>query len=144
MENNDVIKAGKPPEYGTEIVTVRSPQEVLTKQKIPYFLGISKASTGAKGISMNLVVIPPGASAEPHSHRDFETGIYVLQGKVETRYGEGLSKSVINGAGDFVFIPPDLPHKPTNLSQTETAIAVVVRNDPNEQENVVPYEVGES
>ena len=132
------------PEYGTEIVTVRSPQEVLTQQKIPYFLGISKASTGAKGISMNLVVIPPGASAEPHSHREFETGIYVLQGKVETRYGEGLKKSVINETGDFVFIPPDLPHQPTNLSQSETAIAVVVRNDPNEQENVAPYEVGES
>jgi uncharacterized RmlC-like cupin family protein len=132
------------PEYGTEIVTVRSPQEVLTQQKIPYFLGISKASTGAKGISMNLVVIPPGASAEPHSHREFETGIYVLQGKVETRYGEGLKKSVINETGDFVFIPPDLPHQPTNLSQSETAIAVVVRNDPNEQENVAPYEVEES
>ena len=143
MENNGEIKAGKPPEYGTEIVTVRSPQEVLTKQNIPYFLGISNDSTGAKHISMNLVVIPPGASAKPHSHRDFETGIYVLQGKVETRYGEGLSKSVINQAGDFVFIPPDLPHQPTNLSQDETAIAVVVRNDPNEQENVVAYEVGE-
>ena len=132
-----------PPEYGTEIVTVRSPEEVLTQQKIPYFLGISKASTGARGISMNLVVIPPGASASPHSHRGFETGIYVLQGRVETRYGEGLKKSVINEAGDFVFIPPDLPHQPTNLSQTETAIAVVVRNDPNEQENVVPYDAGE-
>lgn len=131
------------PEYGTEIVTVRTPQEVLTQQNIPYFLGISKASTGARGISMNLVVIPPGASAEPHSHREFETGIYVLQGEVETRYGEGLKKSVINGPGDFVFIPPDLPHQPTNLSESDTAIAVVVRNDPNEQENVVPYVVGE-
>ena len=128
------------PEYGTEIVTVRSPEKVLTQQKIPYFLGISETSTGAKGISMNLVVIPPGASADPHSHRNFETGIYVLQGNVETRYGEGLKKSVVNGPGDFVFIPPDLPHQPTNLSDQETAIAVVVRNDPNEQENVVPYD----
>lgn len=130
-----------PPEYGTEIVTVRSPEEVLTQQKIPYFLGISSATAGARGISMNLVVIPPGARAEPHFHRNFETGIYVLQGQVETRYGEGLKKSVTNGPGDFVFIPPDLPHQPINHSDEQTAIAVVVRNDPNEQENVVPYKV---
>ncbi len=141
MENNGENQDTKVPEYGTEIVTVRSPQEVLTQQKIPYFLGISETTAGAKGISMNLVVIPPGASAEPHSHRTFETGIYVLQGKVETRYGEGLKKSVVNVAGDFVFIPPDLPHQPINLSQEETAIAVVVRNDPKEQENVVPYQL---
>jgi len=142
MQDNSEPEGSGPPAYGTEIITVRSPQEVLTQQKIPYFLGISNASSGARGISMNLVVIPPGAKADPHSHRDFETGIYVLQGRVETRYGEGLSKSVINEAGDFVFIPPDLPHQPINLSNDQSAIAVVVRNDPNEQENVVPYEVG--
>jgi len=141
MPNKSLSGSSQPPEYGTEIVTVRSPEKVLTQQKIPYFLGISGASTGAKGISMNLVVIPPGAHAEPHYHRDFETGIYVLQGKVETRYGEGLQKSVVNVPGDFVFIPPGLPHQPFNLSDQETAIAVVVRNDSNEQENVVPYAV---
>lgn len=129
------------PAYGSDIVTVRAPEEVLTRQRLPYFVGISGATTGAKTLSMNLVVIPPGASAEPHSHQGFETGIYVLQGSVETRYGEGLKKSVINQAGDFIFIPPDLPHQPFNLSQTQTAIGIVVRNDPNEQENVVPYKV---
>ena len=128
-------------EYGSEIVTVRPSQEVFTKQQLPYFLGISRNSTGAKHLSMNLVVIPPGAKAEPHFHKDFETGIYVLQGRVETRYGDGLQKSVINETGDFVFIPPNLPHQPFNLSDTETAIGIVVRNDPNEQENVVPYSV---
>ena len=127
-------------EYGSEIITVRPSQEVLTRQQLPYFQGISRNTTGAKHLSMNLVVIPPGAKAEPHYHKDFETGIYVLQGRVETRFGEGLKKSVINEAGDFVFIPPNLPHQPINLSDTETAIGIVVRNDPNEQENVVPYE----
>ena len=91
---------------------------------------------------MNLVVIPPGGKAEPHYHKGFETGIYVLQGRVETRYGEGLKKSVVNEAGDFIFIPPNLPHQPFNLSDTETAVGIVVRNDPNEQENVVPYKLG--
>ncbi|KPJ91160.1 MAG: cupin, partial [Gammaproteobacteria bacterium SG8_11] len=115
-----------------KIVTVKSPQEITTKQKIPYFIGISKHTAGAKNISMNLVVIPPGATAQAHYHKDFETGIYVLEGEVETLYGEGLRHSVVNGPGDFIFIPPDLPHQPTNLSRDKPARAIVVRNDPNE------------
>jgi uncharacterized RmlC-like cupin family protein len=123
-----------------QIVTVKTPQEIATKQQLPYFVGISKQTAGANHIAMNLVVIPPGATAQAHYHKDFETGIYVLEGNVETRFGEGLRQSVINGPGDFIFIPPNLPHQPINLSQDKCAKAIVVRNDPNEQENVVPYE----
>lgn len=140
MEKTDqAAQDSEVPKYGTAVVTVRPSQEVLTSQQLPYFIGISKNTTGAQQLSMNLVVIPPGAKAEPHYHKDFESGIYVLQGRVETRYGEGLKQSVINEAGDFVFIPPNLPHQPVNLSESETAIGIVVRNDPQEQENVVPY-----
>ena len=88
---------------------------------------------------MHLVVIPPGARAEPHSHRGYETGIYVLEGRVETRYGAGLASSVISEAGDFLYIPPDMPHEAINLSDTQPARAIVSRNDAAEQDNVVPY-----
>lgn len=122
-----------------EIVTVRPDAETLTRQRLSYFVGISEATAGAKGISMNLVIIPPGGSAEPHFHRDYETAIYLVKGRVETRYGQDLKHSVINEAGDFLFIPPGVPHQPFNLSPTEPAQAIVARNDPNEQENVVLY-----
>lgn len=144
MSEQQKGSAAPVPEYGTEIVTVRSPEQVETRQVLPYFVGISTNTTGARGIAMNLVVIPPGATAEPHYHKDFETGIYVLKGRVETRYGKQLEKSVINEPGDFVFIPPNLPHQPVNLSQTETAMGIVVRNDPNERENVVPYSISDN
>ena len=123
-----------------EIITVHPTQEVMTRQKLPYFFGISGATAGTTGISMNLVVIPPAASAEPHFHKDYETAIYILKGQVETRYGKGLRRSIINTAGDFLFIPAGVPHQPHNLSQTEAAEAIVARNDANEQENVVPYD----
>jgi len=45
---------------------------------------------------------------------------------------------VINEAGDFLYIPADLPHKPINLSDTDEAVAIVARTDPNEQESVEP------
>ena len=50
-----------------------------------------------------------------------------------------LSKSVINQQGDFIFIPEGVPHQPVNLSSTEEAIALVSRNDPDEQESVQVY-----
>lgn len=45
---------------------------------------------------------------------------------------------MINTAGDFLYIPADLPHKPINMSDSESAEAIVARTDPNEQESVEP------
>ena len=126
------------------VVTVRPPAEVMTKQRVPYFLGISAATAGAHSLCMHMISIPPGGAAEPHVHRGYETAIYLLEGRVLTRYGPGLAQSVVNEAGDFVYIPPDVPHQPVNLSSTEPARAIVARNDPNEQENVVLYDPGDA
>ena len=123
-----------------KVVTVRPKESITTKQNLPYYVGISQETAGAKGLSMNLVVIPPGGSPKAHYHKDFETAIYLLKGKVETRFGENLQESKINEEGDFVFIPPGVPHKPVNLSKTEPALAIVSRNDPNEHENVIAYD----
>ena len=125
-----------------DLVAIRPDRAVTTRQRLPYYIGISGATAGARGLSMHLVVVPPGGAAEPHMHRGFETAIYVLEGRVETRYGPGLRQSVVTGPGEFLFIPPDVPHQAINLSPTEPARAVVARNDPNEQENVVPYDPG--
>jgi len=123
-----------------EIITVHPETTIMTKQQLPNFVGISGETTGAKHLSMNIVVIPPGGAAKPHVHLGYETAIYILSGHVETRYGPGLSKSIINEAGDFLFIPADLPHQPVNLSANEPARALVARNDPNEQEHVMEYD----
>jgi len=125
------------------IVVVSAPEEIVSRQRLPQFVGISGATAGATGLSMNLVVIPPGAAAEPHTHSGYESAVYLLEGRVETRYGPGLKQSVINEAGDFLFIPPNVPHQPVNLSDTEPARAIVSRNDPNEQEHVIPYDPAE-
>jgi len=124
---------------GTDIVTVRGVGATGSKQDLPIFPGISGKTAGAKGLSLLKVVIPPKGSAKPHVHKGYESAIYLIQGRVETRYGEDLKKSVVNEAGDFIFIPADVPHQPVNLSDTEEAIAIVARNDPDEQEHVMPY-----
>lgn len=63
-----------------------------------YYLGVSGRTSGARGISMNLIVIPPGGKAEPHSHSGFE------------HWGDRLQYSMQAAAGDFVFIAPNVPH----------------------------------
>lgn len=128
------------PAQSGEIITVRPDSEVLSRQQLPNFIGISQTTAGAAGISMNLVVFPPGGAAQPHLHRGYETAIYILEGQVQTFYGPGLRRSTINQAGDFLFIPADVPHQPVNLSASQPARAIVARNDPNEQESVVLYD----
>jgi uncharacterized RmlC-like cupin family protein len=56
------------------------------------------------------------------------------------RYGPGLRESVISGPGEFIYIPANEPHQPRNLSNTEPAIAIVARNDADDQEHVIPYD----
>jgi len=126
-------------ESSPSLKAVRPSREITTSQRLPYFVGISGESVGALGLSMHLVVIPPGARSEPHLHLGHETAIYVLQGRVETLYGPGLTQSVISEAGDFLFIPPGVPHVAINLSPSEPARAIVSRNDPAEQDKVRPY-----
>lgn len=56
--------------------------------------------------------------------------------------GQTLAKSAIDEAGDFIFIPHDVPHQPFNSSDSEPAQASVARNDANEPESVVHYDPG--
>ena len=122
-----------------QVQGLKPDREVMTRQRLPYFVGISGSTVGATGLSMHLVVIPPGAQAEPHSHIGYETGIYVLEGKVLTRWGHALENEVVSQAGDFLFVPPGVPHEAINLSATEPARAVVARNHPAEQDLVEPF-----
>lgn len=125
------------------IVTVRTTSTTLTKQQLPNFEGISANTAGSKHLCMHIVVIPAGGKAVAHYHNGYETAIYIVKGRAETKYGENLEQSSINQAGDFLFIPPNVPHQPVNLSATEEVIAVVARNDPNEQESVVIYKASQ-
>ena len=126
-------------ERNPAVLGIRPEREVMTRQRLPYFIGISAETAGATGLSMHLVVIPPGGRAEPHVHVGYETGIYVLEGKVRTRWGQALEHEVVSQAGDFLFVPPGVPHEAINMSATELARAVVARNHPAEQDRVEAF-----
>jgi uncharacterized RmlC-like cupin family protein len=107
---------------------------------LSYKVGISERTVGAKDISMNVATVPPGGIAKAHIHVGFEVGLYILRGKLEHKYGKGLSKSVLNEAGDFIFIEPDVPHEVYNLSDTEEVVAVVCRSSAQQWDDIILYD----
>jgi uncharacterized RmlC-like cupin family protein len=102
-----------------------------------YAPGISAQSVGAHRIHLQIVRIPPGGRAKAHLHHDHETAIHVLSGDSGMWYGEKLEQHLVARAGDFLYIPANMPHLPYNLSDAESCIAVIARTDPNEQESIV-------
>ena len=106
---------------------------------IKYKLGISGTNVGAKHLSMNVAVVPPGAVAFAHIHVDFEVMLYILEGRVRHEYGPDLRYAVEHEAGDFIFIEPGVPHEVFNLSDTEPVVAVVARSDASEWEHIIPF-----
>ena len=122
-----------------KVQAVRPASEMSTLQRLPYFIGISGRTVDATGLSMHLVVIPPGARSEPHIHVGYETGLYILEGTVLTRWGPSLEHEVVSNPGEFLFVPPGVPHEAINLSGTQPARAVVARNDAAEQDKVQPF-----
>ena len=132
----DKAISGKPPdtaEDGGGILCIRNPETDRDWNGIRYKTGMSAKNVGAKRLSMNVAIVPPGAVAYAHSHINFEVMLYILEGRVRHEYG------MDHQAGDFIFIRPGVPHEVINLSDTEPVVAVVARSDASEWENIVDY-----
>lgn len=107
---------------------------------IRYKTGMSSGNVGARQLSMNVAVIPPGGVARAHIHVDFEVMLYILEGRVRHEFGDGLREVVENRAGDFIYIEPGVPHEVFNVSDEDPVVAVVARSDASEWEHIIPYE----
>lgn len=107
------------------------------RQGTEFLPGVSAQTVGATGLCLHLSIIPPGGRAKAHMHADHESAIYVLQGEVDTWFGEQLEECLTAGPGDFIYIPAGMPHLPVNRSAAQPLTVVLARTDPNEQESVV-------
>lgn len=95
---------------------------------------INFARVGAQKIWAGTVSIHPNAKTGAHHHGALESVIYVLRGRARMRWGERLEFLAEAGPGDFIFVPPYVPHQEINASTDETLECVVIRSD---QEAVV-------
>jgi uncharacterized RmlC-like cupin family protein len=90
---------------------------------------INFARAGARKLWAGTVDIKPNAKTGAHHHGALESVIYVVRGRARMRWGEQLEFVAEAGPGDFIYVPPFVPHQEINASQTELLECVLVRSD---------------
>ena len=89
---------------------------------------INAARVGAQKIWAGTVKIAPDAKTGAHHHGDLESVIYVLRGRARMRWGEALEFVAEAGPGDFIFVPPYVPHQEINAGAGEPLECVLMRS----------------
>ena len=90
---------------------------------------ITHASAGAEKIWAGTVHIFPNAKTGAHHHGHLESVIYVVKGRARMRWGEHLEFTAEAGPGDFIYVPPYVPHQEINADADQPLECVLVRND---------------
>lgn len=89
---------------------------------------ITHARAGAEKLWAGTVVIHPNAKTGAHHHGPVESVIYVVSGRARMRWGERLEYVAEAGPGDFIFVPPYVPHQEINASDSEPLSCVLCRS----------------
>jgi uncharacterized RmlC-like cupin family protein len=89
---------------------------------------INYATAGAQKLWAGTVTIHANAKTGAHHHGALESVIYVVKGKARMRWGETLEYMAEAGPGDFIYVPPYVPHQEINASQDEPLECVLVRS----------------
>jgi uncharacterized RmlC-like cupin family protein len=89
---------------------------------------ITHARTGATKLWAGTVVVQPDAKTGPHHHGELETVLYVVRGRARMRWGDRLEFSDEAAQGDFIYVPPFVPHQEINALTDQPCECVVVRS----------------
>ena len=89
---------------------------------------ITTARAGAEKLWAGTVVIHADAKTGAHHHGPVESVIYVVSGRARMRWGDRLEFTAEAGPGDFIYVPPYVPHQEINASADESLSCVVVRS----------------
>ncbi len=90
---------------------------------------INFARVGAQKIWAGTVTIHANAKTGAHHHGALESVIYVVRGRARMRWGDRLQFVAEAGPGDFIYVPPYVPHQEINASSAEPLECVLVRSD---------------
>ena len=89
---------------------------------------ITNACAGATKIWAGTVVVQPQAKTGAHHHGELETVLYIVRGRARFRWGDRLEFVAEAGPGDFIYVPPYVPHQEINAKSDEPVEAVLVRS----------------
>lgn len=92
-------------------------------------VAINQARAGANKLWAGTVNIHPNAKTGAHHHGELESVIYVVSGRARMRWGDDLEYFAEAEAGDFIYVPPFVPHQEINANPEEPLVCVLVRSD---------------
>lgn len=125
------------PAPSTAARVVRGSRPFRSAQGSVYAPGINGETAGSRALFLGVVTLPPGERTRAHVHDLHESAFYVLSGsEIELWSGERLEHVDVAGPGDYLFIPPNVPHVAVNRSRTQPAVFVGARNEPSALESV--------
>jgi uncharacterized RmlC-like cupin family protein len=103
---------------------VGSGSSYVGKQGFTYLTGLTGSTTGSRALCMTLLTLPDGARARTHLHREIETGAYIIEGECEMYFGARLEQHLRAQAGEYVYVPADMPHLVLNRSGAPCRVLV--------------------
>ncbi|MDF1502371.1 cupin domain-containing protein [Roseisolibacter sp. H3M3-2] len=117
---------------------VRPGDPYVGVQALQYVAGVTKQSVGSRGICLVVATMPPGARSRAHHHEGIETAIHILEGEAVTYHGARLEHEFVARAGDYVYIPADVPHLVVNRSDGPCR-AFIAHTAGDDQEGIVMH-----
>ena len=108
------------------------------------YSGVAVENTEVEGLWFGRVHTGPGEVSDPHHHGEAETGGYVLKGRGFVRFGERYCEIAYLEEGDFVYVPPFVPHIEGNASRTQELVWLTTRTPGNIVVNLVDQDVADT
>ena len=115
---------------------IRSGESYVGKQGFTYVAGLTGASAGSRALCLTALTLPNGARARTHLHQGIETAAYIIEGEVEMYFGDRLEHHLEARAGEYVYVPPDMPHLVLNRSGAP-CLTLVAHSAADDQEGIV-------
>jgi uncharacterized RmlC-like cupin family protein len=118
-------------------VVLPGSEATRSRQGSLYAPGVSAQTVDSQHLFLGVVTIAPGERTKAHVHEHHESAFYMLSGEaIELWSGERLEHRALAGPGDYLYIPPRVPHVAVNRSRTLPAVFVGARNEPTAMESV--------
>ena len=107
------------------------------------YSGVAVENTEVENLWFGRVVTGPEEVSDAHHHGEAETGGYVLSGRGFIRFGERYEEIVYLEEGDFVYVPPFVPHIEGNASRTRELVWITTRTPDNIVVNLHDQDIAE-
>jgi uncharacterized RmlC-like cupin family protein len=104
-------------------------------QRLLYAPGVTSTTTATRSLCLTSAELPAGVRSACHLHRGIESAGYCVSGTIEMWWGERLDRHAVLEAGDYAYIPPDLPHAVGNPGSGPAAI-VVAHSSASDQDGI--------